>query len=165
MKIVRRAAWLGMWVALSWSASSAAAQETTATAGPPLTPDEMEEFLVNGEILQSSELDQGLNGAWKLGSDHSDRFAAVVPIAGRGVHAVCRIRPTAIWIFHGADDATVPPESSESMNRNLENCDANVQFTLYPGVGHDAETPTFQNPAFWEWLLSQRRTVSTSSTR
>ena len=100
---------------------------------------------------------RGGNGAWKLGADYSERFAAVVPIAGMGVHNVCRIRPAAVWIFHGADDTTVIPESSESMHRNLEGCGADVRLTVYPDVGHDAQGPTFSNPGFWEWLLSQRR--------
>ncbi|MGD2122938.1 MAG: prolyl oligopeptidase family serine peptidase [Gemmatimonadota bacterium] len=100
---------------------------------------------------------RGGNGAWNLGADYSRRFAAVVPIAGRGVANVCRIKPAAVWIFHGVEDTTVPPETSESMNRSLEGCDANVRLTLYPDVGHDSQTPTFQNPAFWKWLLSQKR--------
>ena len=100
---------------------------------------------------------RGGGGAWTVGADHGSRFAAVVPIAGRGVHNVCRIKPAAVWIFHGAEDTTVPPEASESMNRNLEGCDANVRLTLYPNVRHDSQTPTFENPAFWEWLLSQKR--------
>jgi predicted peptidase len=100
---------------------------------------------------------RGGNGAWNLGTDYGSRFAAVVPIAGRGVANVCRIRPAAIWIFHGVEDKTVPPETSESMNRSLEGCDANVRLTLYPDVGHDSQTPTFENPAFWEWLLAQKR--------
>lgn len=131
----------------------------------PWRPDDLAALL--DQVLANYQVDQdrvyvvgysrGGNGAWALGADYSSRFAAVVPIAGRGIAGVCRIRPAAVWIFHGAEDTSVPPETSESMNRSLEECGANVRLTLYPNVGHDAQTSTFQNPAFWEWLLSQKR--------
>ena len=100
---------------------------------------------------------RGGNGSWKLGAAHSDRFAVVAPIAGRGIHSVCRIKPAKVRIFHGSADPVVPVESSQSMTNNLEGCDADVELTVYPDVGHNAQGPTFKNPKFWAWLLAQSR--------
>lgn len=123
------------------------------------------DYPVDQDRLYVVGYSRGGNGAWILGADYGSRFAAVVPIAGMGVANVCRIKPAAVWIFHGMEDTTVPPETSESMNRSLEGCDADVRLTVYPNVGHDSQTPTFQNPAFWEWLLSQKRKPGVRSPR
>ena len=32
-----------------------------------------------------------------------------------------------------------------------------VRLTVYPGVGHDSWTRTYENPELYEWLLSHRR--------
>lgn len=34
---------------------------------------------------------------------------------------------------------------------------AEVRFTVYPGVGHDAWTPTYSNPELYRWFLQHRR--------
>lgn len=63
MNVVRRAVLPGMCVALLWSVSPAAGQDSVAPVAPALTPDDMEEFLLNGEILESRELAQGLTNS------------------------------------------------------------------------------------------------------
>jgi predicted peptidase len=40
---------------------------------------------------------------------------------------------------------------------------ANVKLTIYRNTGHDSWTKTYQDPAFWEWLLSQKRRASLQS--
>jgi hypothetical protein len=32
-------------------------------------------------------------------------------------------------------------------------------LTIYPGVGHDAWTPTYVDPMFYRWLLQHRRSA------
>ena len=39
----------------------------------------------------------------------------------------------------------------------LEEGGASIKFTVYPGVGHDSWTRTYNNPDFYKWLLSQKR--------
>jgi predicted peptidase len=31
------------------------------------------------------------------------------------------------------------------------------KFTVYPDAGHDSWTATYNDEAFWTWLLSQKR--------
>jgi predicted peptidase len=69
-----------------------------------------------------------------------------------------------IWAFHGADDKTVPTKRSEDMVDALHKAgNANVKLTIYRNTGHDSWTKTYQDPAFWEWLLSQKRRASLQS--
>jgi predicted peptidase len=32
-----------------------------------------------------------------------------------------------------------------------------AKFTIYPDAGHDSWTETYNNPAVFEWFLSQKR--------
>jgi len=68
-------------------------------------------------------------GTWELGASYPDLFAAVVPISGRGIHSVCRLKDVPVWIFHGERDNTVPVEASQSMTKRLKRCGGNVQLT------------------------------------
>ncbi|MEX0686077.1 MAG: prolyl oligopeptidase family serine peptidase [Balneolales bacterium] len=126
-----------------------------------------EEVLLNllDEIIQVHNVDKdriyltGLSmggyGVWDLAMADPGRFAAVAPIAGGGNPVeVCRLKDTPVWVFHGDQDTIIPPFNSTEMVRILRECDGNVKLTIYPDTGHDSWTTTYDNPAFYEWLLS-----------
>jgi predicted peptidase len=46
-----------------------------------------------------------------------------------------KIGKTPVWIFHGANDQTVPPDCSRKMNKALKAAGGNVRYTEYAGVG------------------------------
>jgi acetyl esterase/lipase len=48
-------------------------------------------------------------------------------------------------------------EFSHRMHEALKKAGAPVKLTVYPGVGHDSWTQTYDDPAFWQWLLAQKR--------
>jgi len=103
-------------------------------------------------------LSMGGFGTWALAAEYPDRFAAIAPICGRGEpDTVERIKHLPVWVFHGADDEVVPLEASQSMVDALEACGGNVKFTVYPDTGHNSWSATYGDPAFYEWLLRQRR--------
>jgi predicted peptidase len=108
-------------------------------------------------------LSMGGYGAWHLGSECPDRFAAVVPVCG-GFDAllgyperVCKLQRTPVWAFHGVKDKVVPPSESRALARQLRRCGGNVRLTIYPDLGHDCWTRTYADPALYAWLLQQRR--------
>ena len=57
------------------------------------------------------------------------------------------------WAFHGDQDNVVPLERSERMVEALKRAGGDVKFTVYPGVGHDSWTETYDNEELYEWLL------------
>lgn len=106
----------------------------------------------------------GATLAWALAAKHPQRFAAFVPIAGRGFpERVHRLTDLPVWAFHGAEDPVVPVESARQLIEGLEEAgSANVRLTTYPATGHDAWSRTYSDPLVWRWLLSQRRYSSRS---
>jgi predicted peptidase len=118
-------------------------------------------------------------GTWSIAYRMASKFAAVVPICGaitrrkgfpfQGVTFPAEGRPdpyaevakaigkTPIWIFHGADDATVPIDDSRRMARALEAAGGEVRYSELAGVGHVSWVPAYEDPALARWLFAQSR--------
>lgn len=119
---------------------------------------------VDVDHLYLTGLSAGGYGTWKYALKYPDRFAAIAPIAGGASlttdpvpEDVCKLKDLPIWVFHGEADKVIPPEMNIEVVDALESCGANVNITLYPDTGHDAWTPTYTNPAFYEWLLQHSK--------
>jgi predicted peptidase len=99
-------------------------------------------------------LSMGGFGTYDLAMEAPNRFAALAPICGGGDTAkVDRIKDIPIWVFHGAKDMSVPIARSEEMVGALKNVEADVQYTVYPELGHDSWTVTYANPELYKWFL------------
>ena len=97
-------------------------------------------------------------GTWSLALAYPDRFAAIAPICGGGPPYVAdRLGRLPVRAFHGAKDEIVPLYESQRMVDALRACGGDAELTVYPDAGHDSWTQTYDDPAFWEWLLAQRR--------
>jgi predicted peptidase len=97
-------------------------------------------------------------GAWSLAMAYPDLFAAVAPICGGGMPEwVFLLREVPVWAFHGAKDPVIPLERVQRMVDGLRASGGSVRFTVYPGVGHDSWTPTYDNPELYEWFLQHTR--------
>ncbi|MGA2064118.1 MAG: prolyl oligopeptidase family serine peptidase [Thermoguttaceae bacterium] len=115
-------------------------------------------YRVDKDRVYLTGLSMGGYGTWSLAAAHPQRFAAIVPICGGGNPAdAARLKNLPIWVFHGAKDATVPPERSESMVKALKAAGGNVKFTVYPDAGHDCWTAAYNDPELYRWLFAQKR--------
>lgn len=102
-------------------------------------------------------LSLGGYGAWETAAAHPGRFAAIAPVAGRGDPArACRLKDMPIWSFHGDADAVVPLAGNARMVDAVKACGGNPILTVYPGVGHDSWSATYDNPELYAWLLKHR---------
>ncbi len=125
-------------------------------------------------------LSMGGYGTWHLALAHPDRFAAIVPVCGGlmphdtalsvrqspltmsasdpyafTAHA---LRAMPVWIFHGAADATIPASESQRLTDALKKEGADVHYTVYPGVGHNAWDRAYADEEMWRWILSKTHT-------
>lgn len=119
--------------------------------------DEIEaNYKVDKNRIYLTGLSMGGHGTWNLALHQPDRFAAIAPVCGwSNPEEACRISHIPAWVFHGAKDFLVPLKSSEEMVNALKECEADVQFTVYPDVTHDSWTETYNNEEFYNWLLEQ----------
>jgi predicted peptidase len=126
-------------------------------------------------------MSRGGYGSFELALLQPQRFAALVPVCG-GItlpgtrpdladlevssvashadpftDAAHQLRHIPTWMFHGADDDVVPPAQSRRMYAALKAAGADVRYTEFPGIGHNAWDPTYRSPELWTWLFAQHR--------
>jgi len=93
-----------------------------------------------------------------MAQTYPNRFAAVAPVCGVGdKDDMERIGDLPVWVFHGDQDTTVPIAKDTATVDALKKAGGRVRYTIYPGVGHDAWTPTYRSPELYDWMLKQKR--------
>lgn len=117
------------------------------------------EYRVDASRIYLTGISMGGFGTWETVLTYPNVFAAAAPIcggAGIGMVKLDRVKELPLWVFHGGADTVVPPEYSTTVQKRMKN-HANFKFTLYPGVGHDSWTQTYENEEFWSWLFAQKK--------
>ncbi|MBF8982678.1 prolyl oligopeptidase family serine peptidase [Lutibacter sp. B2] len=118
---------------------------------------------VDASRVYLTGLSMGGIGTWHLAEAYPNLFAAIIPICGGAVpfmgfpERIRVLKDIPVWAFHGDADDVVPLKMSEELVDELKNHNENVQLTVYPNVGHDSWTQTYNNPQIYEWLLQQRK--------
>lgn len=103
-------------------------------------------------------LSMGGQGVWHIGALHPNRFAALVPVAGRtppDPHFQDRLywlKTVPTWVFHGGKDDVVPPSHSIELAGLLQSHGGDVRLTLFPDAGHPASKETYTNAELFAWL-------------
>ena len=125
-------------------------------------------------------LSMGGYGAWHLAERYPHRFAALVvicggirpPVATLKAHpefakwappddpksyteAAARVGKVPVWIFHGADDETVPVTESRRMYAAMKTIGAEAHYTEYPGIKHVSWDKAYDDEKLFPWLLSK----------
>lgn len=116
-------------------------------------------------------LSMGGYGTWNLLAAAPERFAAAAPVCGGGeigrlwpeirtgfsIERLLDAKAVPVRAFHGSADDVIPLAESERLVDALRIAGADVQLTVYEGVGHDSWTRTYADPELYRWLFSQRR--------
>lgn len=119
--------------------------------------DDLEQnYAVDSRRIYVTGLSMGGFATWSLAASTPFRFAAVAPICGGGrPEWSYQLKNLPISVYHGDQDMGVKLERSQEMVDAIKAAGGDVQLTVYPGVGHDSWTQTYENPKFYEWLLSK----------
>ena len=103
-------------------------------------------------------LSMGGYGTWAMAIAHPENYAAIAPVCGEGMPwASETLKHLPTWAFHGSDDTCVPVSGSINMVNAILRAGGDAKLTVYAGVGHDSWTETYENPAFYTWMLAQHR--------
>ena len=115
-------------------------------------------YPVDPDRVYLTGLSMGGFGTWAFATAHPDKFAAIAPICGGGnPHNVDGLAKLPIWVFHGDNDKVVPISESQEMVDAIKRKGGDIKFTVYPGVGHDSWTETYNNPELYKWMLKHTR--------
>jgi predicted peptidase len=114
-------------------------------------------YRLDRDRLYITGLSMGGAGTWSLVAAHPDKYAAAMPLCGRGdLEAVPRLAKTPTWILVGAQDSERTVQNCQDMAKALAKAGGLGRFTLYFELKHDCWTETYNNPETYEWLLSHK---------
>ncbi|WP_341834682.1 hypothetical protein WJU16_17150 [Chitinophaga pollutisoli] len=119
----------------------------------------LKDYNVDSSRIYLTGLSMGGYGTWSWVLNKPERFAAVVPICGEGTPSkACVLKSKPVWVFHNADDPTVPVKGSRDMVNAIRNCGGTlVKYTENATGGHNAWTKAYSDPALYTWLNQQKK--------
>jgi predicted peptidase len=136
-----------------WAAESANAKRALA-----MLDEVMREYKVDPKRQYLTGLSMGGMGTWSIAVAQPDRFAAIVPICGRGdPKAAGKIKDLPCWAFHGDADPTVRVEGSRDMIEAIKKAGGSPKYTEYPKVGHNSWDMAYNTDELYTWLLEQKK--------
>lgn len=122
-----------------------------------LLDDLMGKHSIDKDRIYVTGLSMGGSGTWSLIATEPDRFAAAIPICGRGdPQAAMRADGLPIWIVVGDKDRAQLVANCHGMVNSLQARGGDVKLSIYSGVGHDSWTQTYATPELYDWLLRHR---------
>jgi predicted peptidase len=137
----------------TWQAKSADAELALA-----MLAEVQKDYKVDTKRIYLSGLSMGGMGTWSLAIAHPEKWAAIVPVCGRGdVKQAAKIKDIPCWCFHGDADAAVKVEGSRNMIEALKKAGGEPKYTEYPGVGHNSWDRAYATKELYEWLLQQHK--------
>lgn len=116
--------------------------------------------VVNTKRMYIGGLSMGGMGTYDLLARNPGRFAAAFSICGESniPWFLENAGTIPLWIFHGAKDDVVSPDSNRELFKALMTRGAdNVMYTEYPNANHNSWDSAFAEPKLLPWLFSDRK--------
>ena len=114
-------------------------------------------FKVDTDRVYLTGLSMGGFGTWRLGADHPELFAGLIPICGGGnPQDADKLKNLPIWVWHGAADPVVPVQRSIDMVQAIKKAGSTtIRLTTLEGIGHVSWQAAYASPDVWQWLDAQ----------
>lgn len=120
-------------------------------------------YSIDDSRIYLTGLSMGGWGSWKLANEHPEMFAALAPVCApsdRWMKATAhKYKDLPIKIFHGGNDDIVSPMTSIDMYQEIRKINNNVELIIFPDDNHNSWDSTYSDPAFYEWLLNQKKST------
>ena len=117
-----------------------------------------QQYNVDRSRISLTGLSMGGFGTWDMGCAYPELFSALGPICGGGqAFRAAALKNMPIRAFHGDADPTVPISASQEMVAAVTRAGGSVDFTVYPGVGHNSWDAAYEQTDLIPWLISRKR--------
>ena len=126
-------------------------------------------YRVDASRIYMTGLSMGGASTYRFAAAFPDQLAAIVPVAGEaeGLNS-CKISHIPTWAFHGDSDGTVSCNKDINTIKEYNAClptpSPLAKITVYPGVGHNSWTRTYDGSAghdIYSWFLKFTKPGST----
>ena len=113
-------------------------------------------YSIDPSRVYLSGLSMGGFGTWYTAMAYPELFAAIAPCCGGGMAWNAQVLTMPIWAFHGMEDIVVSPSQTTEMIEKLKDCNPNLKYSLYEGVGHNSWDKAFSEETL-RWILSHKK--------
>lgn len=138
----------------SWSSATQQARLTE------LLDSMIEKYNADKNRVYLSGLSMGGSGSWRMAADHPERFAAVVPICGRGdLKDAAKFKDLPLWVFVGDQDRVF--QSNIDMAEAIKKAGSKAsRITTLENIGHNSWSAAYASPDLYTWLNQQTRSAN-----
>lgn len=118
-------------------------------------------FPIDEERVYLTGLSMGGGGTLWLGLSRPDIWAALAPVCPAPPDGTAELIGNAMnvpmHIFHGDADPVVRPDSVRAWVKRFQTLETKIEYTEYPGVGHNSWENAYQDGAIFKWFAQFRR--------
>ncbi len=123
--------------------------------------DILAENRVDASRVYLTGLSLGGEAAYRFALYRPEVFAAVSPLCAfmpqSGTDSMKSIKNIPFWAIHGADDTVIKPAWGQQPVDAIKAAGGNIKFSILSEHDHDVWTDTYSDPAFYDWLLEQKK--------
>lgn len=130
---------------------------------PPFLDELKSKYRIDQSRIYLTGAGFGGEGVWYLAIRYPDTFAAIAPASSHsGIFNIPvkapGIRHIPTWVFHGAQDLTVPLKESEIIVDSLKKCGGDVKFDVIPSADHlSYRNEVYNKDSLYEWFLKHKQ--------
>jgi predicted esterase len=118
-------------------------------------------FPIDEDRVYLTGLSMGGGGTMWLGLSRPDIWAALAPVCPAPPPDTADLAPNVLNVpvhfFQGGADPVVKPDGTQEWAKRLENLGTKVEYTEYPGVGHNSWENAYKDGAIFNWFAQFRR--------
>ena len=118
-------------------------------------------FSIDENRTYLTGLSMGGGGTLWMGLTRPDIWAAIAPVCPAPPEGTWALAPNAlnipVHLFQGAADPVVDPDDVRGWAKRLKELGANVEYTEYPGVGHNSWEDAYADGQIFDWFDQYRR--------
>jgi predicted peptidase len=113
-------------------------------------------YNIDRRRIYCTGLSMGGAGTFKIMEAAPRLLATAVPICGRGnIENARKMTHQSVRIYVGSDDGVL--QANQNITAAIKKAGGDVALTVYDGVGHVCWPAVYEDPKFYQWLLTQKR--------